>query len=143
MPEPFLVYELTPDRSSWGRRDRWSSREQGRNPGGPNTPNLPVGLKADLLGCFVADDQEAACSQAAEAVQRPGSFLAIKGDHFAVTFTAGKSDDALKRLSKPPGRRGCGCDGDFICDVHRVVRLVEEKLREDDGSSEKLSDGEQ
>jgi len=123
---PFLVYELTPDRSSAGRRDRWASRQHDHD---CCEPSHRARLKAELLGCFLAGDADDACCQGAQAVQRAGDFFAVPGAHFKVDFTAKADQAALERLAKPPHKQLCGCHGEFLCELHRLFKDAESGRR--------------
>ncbi|HUH81495.1 MAG TPA: hypothetical protein VLZ06_09225 [Solirubrobacteraceae bacterium] len=111
MKAPFLVYELEQDQPSWGRRDRWSSCEA--------DPSLPARLKANPLGCFIAETAAEACSQAAKVEQKAGNFLAIPGDFYKIDFTAAPDADVLTKLGEPPKKHPfyC-CYGHPFCEQH-------------------------
>ena len=109
--KPFLVYELEQDQPSWSRRDRWSSCEE--------DSTRPVRLNANLIGCFVADDETEACTKAAQYEQRAGNFLAVEGAFRKIDFTAAEDDNQLEKLMEPPKKKHfCCCYGHPHCTDH-------------------------
>jgi len=111
MKVPFLVYELEAEQPPWSKRGRWSSCE--------DDPDLPVRLKANPIGCFLAENAAEACTDAARFEGRAGNFLAQEALFHKVDFTAHTSDKLIEELAERPKKPHfyC-CYGHFCCERH-------------------------
>lgn len=67
MPNMYIVYELELDETRRGGRGEQAIKVK-----------APIGLKATAVGCFIADNGSQGCRFAAQAVGRPGKFVATQ-----------------------------------------------------------------
>lgn len=77
MPGLFHVYELELDEPRWGGR------------GGREVDvDAPIRFKGSDVGWFIADGPVGACTKAAEALGRPGKFVAHEGTYRKIKLGA-------------------------------------------------------
>jgi hypothetical protein len=67
MPKMYIVHELEPDETRRGGRGEQEIDVK-----------APIKFRASEIGCFIAEDESEACRLAAEAVERPGKFVATR-----------------------------------------------------------------
>jgi hypothetical protein len=78
----FHVYELELDEPRWGGR---GAREI--------DPDAPIRFKGNDVGWFIADGTVEACTHAAEALGRPGKFVAYAGTYHKIKLGAPDTED--------------------------------------------------
>jgi len=67
MPNIYIVHELELDETRRGGRGEQEIKVK-----------APIRLKTTVVGCFIADNGSQACRFAAQAVERPGKFVATQ-----------------------------------------------------------------